>query len=85
MNLCRAITAPDVAMSHEAEKRVCPPPLRVMFQTGSGEDRKSINDSTQTLAQNQALKICHDSLPFIIIGIGQSLKRKLSWKESIFW
>jgi hypothetical protein len=55
-----------------------------MFQTGRGEDGESIDDPTQTLTQNQALKVCHDSLPLVVVGIGQSLKRKLSWEESIF-
>lgn len=68
-NLCRAITTPDVTMSHETQQGVRSPPFRIMFQTGCGKYRKSFNDSTKSLAQDQALDICHNSLPFVVIGI----------------
>lgn len=56
-----------------------------MFQTGSRENRKSIDDSTQTLAQYQALKIRHNSFPLVIVGIREPLERQFGWKETIFW
>jgi hypothetical protein len=46
-----------------------------MFQTSSGEDRKSINDSSQALAQNQALEVRNNSLPFIVVWVRKAFKR----------
>jgi hypothetical protein len=56
-----------------------------VFQTSSGEDRESLNDPAETLAQNQALEVCYNSLPFVVIGVGQSFQRQLGGKETIFW
>lgn len=84
-NLRGTVTAPNVAMSHEAQDRIRPPPFRVVFQTGGREDGKSINDPTQTLAQDKALKVCDYCFPLVVIRIWKSGERKLGGQESIFW
>jgi hypothetical protein len=56
-----------------------------VFQTGCGKDRKSFNDSAQTLAQNQTLKVCHDSFPFVVVWVREPLERQFGGKETIFW
>lgn len=56
-----------------------------MFQTNGGKDRKSVDDSTQALAQDEALQICNDCLPFVVVWVGQALEGELGWKKSIFW
>ena len=83
--LDRTIASPDVCVCHEAQQRICSPPFRVVFQTSGGEHRKTINDTSQSLGQDQGLKVGGNSFPLVVIWVGQPLERQFAGKKSIFW
>jgi hypothetical protein len=56
-----------------------------MFQTGSGEDGKSIDNSAQTLAKDQTLEVCYNSFPLVVVRIRKPLERQFGWKKTIIW
>jgi len=56
-----------------------------MFQTGGREDWESFDDTAQTLAQDEALKICHNSFPLVVVRIRKPFERQFGRKEAIDW
>jgi hypothetical protein len=56
-----------------------------MFQTSGGKNRKSVDDPAQAPAQNQALKIRNNCLPFVVVGIWEMFEREFARNETIIW
>ena len=67
-----ALPSPDVPVREEGQEHVGPPPLRIVFQTGGGEDGQALDDAPEPLAENQVLQVGRDGLPLVVVGVGES-------------
>jgi hypothetical protein len=63
-------------MRHEGQHHVCPAPLRLIFQTGSGENIQMIDNASKALAQDESLEVCDNGFPFVVVGIREMLERE---------
>jgi hypothetical protein len=77
------ITSPNVRMSDESKYGVRPPPLCFGKESVGGQNRKRINYSTEAFAENQALEVARNRLPWLIVSVWQYFKGYLGGQEAI--
>jgi hypothetical protein len=56
-----------------------------VFQTDSREHGETVNDPSESLAENQSLEVGHDGLPLVVVRIRKPRQRQDLREEAMGW